>query len=96
MTKSHTRAHTHTHTHTHKYFQVFSFSQDLDVSKVNVPVIGGHAGDTIIPLISQTTPAVSFPQDIREKLTKRIQNAGTEVVEAKAGAVSIHYENTPM
>ena len=55
---------------------------------MNVPVIGGHAGATIIPLISQTTPAVSFPQDIREKLTVRIQNAGTEVVEAKAGAVS--------
>lgn len=51
-------------------------------------MIGGHAGATIIPLISQTTPSVSFPQDIREKLTVRIQNAGTEVVEAKAGAVS--------
>lgn len=63
-------------------------AKDLDVSKVNVPVIGGHAGATIIPLISQTTPSVSFPQDIREKLTVRIQNAGTEVVEAKAGAGS--------
>lgn len=31
----------------------------------------------------------SFPrQNEREKLTIRIQNAGTEVVEAKAGAVS--------
>lgn len=63
-------------------------AKDLDVSKVNVPVIGGHSGVTIIPLISQTTPAVSFPQDVREKLTVRIQNAGTEVVEAKAGAGS--------
>jgi len=44
---------------------------------------------TIIPLISQCTPPVSFPQDAdREKLTVRIQNAGTEVVEAKAGAGS--------
>ena len=55
---------------------------------MNVPVIGGHSGVTIVPLISQTTPAVSFPQELREKLTVRIQNAGTEVVEAKAGAVS--------
>lgn len=60
----------------------------FDVSKVNCPVIGGHSGVTIIPLISQCTPPVSFPQADREKLTVRIQNAGTEVVEAKAGAGS--------
>ena len=29
-------------------------------------------------------------QDERAKMTERIQNAGTEVVEAKAGAVSIN------
>lgn len=60
----------------------------LDVDKINVPVIGGHSGVTIIPLLSQATPAVSFPQEERKKLTERIQNAGTEVVEAKAGAGS--------
>ena len=36
--------------------------QDLDVGHVNVPVIGGHSGETIVPLISQTTPSVSFPK----------------------------------
>uniref|UniRef100_G1T765 Malate dehydrogenase n=1 Tax=Oryctolagus cuniculus TaxID=9986 RepID=G1T765_RABIT len=30
----------------------------LDPARVNVPVIGGHAGKTIIPLISQCTPKV--------------------------------------
>lgn len=30
-----------------------------------------------------------FAQEEREKLTRRIQNAGTEVVEAKAGGVSL-------
>jgi len=63
-------------------------AKGLDVSKVNVPVIGGHSGITIIPIISQCTPAVSFPQDQRAALSTRIQNAGTEVVEAKAGAGS--------
>ncbi|XP_067663099.1 malate dehydrogenase, mitochondrial-like [Haliotis asinina] len=63
-------------------------AKGLDVSKVNVPVIGGHAGKTIIPIISQCTPPVSFPADERDKLITRIQNAGTEVVEAKAGAGS--------
>lgn len=34
----------------------------------------------------QCTPKVEFPQDKLEKLTARIQEAGTEVVQAKAGA----------
>ncbi|NXK38279.1 MDHM protein, partial [Piprites chloris] len=59
-----------------------------DPARVTVPVIGGHAGKTIIPLISQCTPKVEFPQDQLEKLTARIQEAGTEVVQAKAGAGS--------
>lgn len=63
-------------------------AKGLDVNHVNCPVIGGHSGVTIVPVISQCTPAVSFPQDEREKLSVRIQNAGTEVVEAKAGAGS--------
>ena len=36
----------------------------------------------------KTTPKVSFTNDETEKLTDRIQNAGTEVVNAKAGSVS--------
>merc|ERR1719223_2727682 len=55
---------------------------------VDVPVIGGHAGVTILPLLSQVTPEVSFTDEEIEKLTVRIQNAGTEVVEAKAGTGS--------
>ncbi|XP_069471044.1 malate dehydrogenase, mitochondrial [Ambystoma mexicanum] len=60
----------------------------LDPARVNVPVIGGHAGKTIIPVISQCTPKVEFPQDQLAALTGRIQEAGTEVVKAKAGAGS--------
>lgn len=60
----------------------------LDVSKTNVPVIGGHSGVTILPLLSQVVPKVSFTDDEIVALTTRIQNAGTEVVEAKAGAGS--------
>lgn len=63
-------------------------AKGLNPLDVKVPVIGGHAGITIIPLISQATPAVSFPQDQLEALTGRIQEAGTEVVKAKAGAGS--------
>ncbi len=60
----------------------------LDVSTVNVPVIGGHSGVTILPLLSQVTPKTSFTDEEIEQLTKRIQTAGTEVVKAKAGAGS--------
>merc|ERR1711976_1119268 len=40
------------------------------------------------PLISQCTPAVEFEPDTLKALTERIQDAGTEVVKAKAGAGS--------
>lgn len=53
-------------------------------TEVEVPVIGGHSGVTILPLLSQI-PGVSFSDQEIADLTKRIQNAGTEVVEAKAG-----------
>jgi malate dehydrogenase len=60
----------------------------LDVTKTSVPVVGGHSGNTIVPLLSQVSPSVTFSKQELEHLTKRIQNAGTEVVEAKAGAGS--------
>ncbi|CAD5126057.1 DgyrCDS14226 [Dimorphilus gyrociliatus] len=63
-------------------------AKNLDVSQVNVPVVGGHSGVTIIPLVSQATPAISFPYADRGRISERIQNAGTEVVEAKAGTGS--------
>jgi len=59
-----------------------------DPQKIDVPVIGGHAGATILPLLSQTAPKLAFAESEIESLTKRIQNGGTEVVEAKGGAGS--------
>lgn len=60
----------------------------LDPREVDVPVVGGHAGVTILPLLSQVKPSCSFTPKETEYLTDRIQNGGTEVVEAKAGAGS--------
>jgi len=40
---------------------------------VNVPVVGGHSGVTIIPLISQAKPSVEFSKDKLKALTERIQ-----------------------
>ncbi|WP_114765878.1 malate dehydrogenase [Vibrio rhodolitus] len=61
--------------------------KDKDPGDVRVPVIGGHSGVTILPLLSQVE-GVEFTAEEVEALTKRIQNAGTEVVEAKAGGGS--------
>ncbi|KAJ6806976.1 malate dehydrogenase, mitochondrial [Iris pallida] len=58
----------------------------VPVAEVNVPVVGGHAGITILPLFSQATPATNALGDEEiHALTKRTQDGGTEVVEAKAG-----------
>ncbi len=48
-----------------------------------VPVIGGHSGTTILPLFSQAEGYEKLSADQIEKLTLHVQNAGTEVVEAK-------------
>ena len=53
---------------------------------VSVPVIGGHSGITILPLLSQS--GFDFDEASASAMTSRIQNAGTEVVEAKAGGGS--------
>ena len=57
------------------------------VDEVKVDVIGGHSGVTILPLLS-SVDGVNLSQSEIEALTPRIQEAGTEVVEAKAGAGS--------
>lgn len=58
-----------------------------DPVTTQVTVIGGHSGNTILPLLSQID-GVSFTDDELRALTPKIQNAGTEVVEAKAGGGS--------
>lgn len=54
---------------------------------IHVPVIGGHSGTTILPLLSQVK-GITFTDAEVASLTPRIQNAGTEVVTAKAGGGS--------
>jgi malate dehydrogenase len=62
-------------------------NQGLDPQDVNVTVIGGHAGITILPLFSQLS-GISLTDETREALTVRTQFGGDEVVKAKAGAGS--------
>lgn len=62
-------------------------AKGLKVEDVKLNVIGGHSGVTILPLLSQVE-GVTFSDEEVAALTHRIQNAGTEVVEAKAGGGS--------
>jgi len=61
-------------------------TKGLNPEDFEVPVIGGHSGITILPLLSQS--GCKFTEEETAALTTRIQNAGTEVVEAKAGGGS--------
>jgi len=58
-----------------------------DPKDVNVKVIGGHAGITILPLFSQVEGATFTDKEL-EAITVRTQFGGDEVVAAKAGAGS--------
>lgn len=69
-----------------------TFIQDItgekDPAKTVIPVIGGHSGETIVPLFSLAKPKVSIPQDKLAPLIKRVQFGGDEVIEAKGGTAS--------
>merc|ERR1712087_843375 len=52
---------------------------------INVPVVGGHTGTTILPLFSQDRTAATIDKDKIPDLDKKVQDAGTEVVNAKGG-----------
>ncbi|XP_006455561.1 NAD-malate dehydrogenase [Agaricus bisporus var. bisporus H97] len=58
-------------------------------TEVVVPVVGGHSGVTIVPLLSQSShPLPNLSTTEYEALVKRIQFGGDEVVQAKGGAGS--------
>ncbi|KAH9843519.1 malate dehydrogenase [Rhodofomes roseus] len=59
-----------------------------DPADTPVTVIGGHSGETIVPLFSQTPAAKRITGEAYKKLVHRVQFGGDEVVQAKAGAGS--------
>jgi malate dehydrogenase len=61
------------------------FVQEITGKPAQIPVIGGHAGKTILPLFSQDPAGKEIPADKIPDLDVRVQDAGTEVVKAKNG-----------
>ncbi|XP_017051977.1 probable malate dehydrogenase, mitochondrial [Drosophila ficusphila] len=58
---------------------------NVNPQTVEIPVIGGHTGTTILPILSQCKPPYKGSDEERDALIHRIQEAGTEVVNAKNG-----------
>merc|ERR1740127_430076 len=54
-------------------------------SFINIPVIGVHAGTTILPVFSQDKVGKLLEAEKIPDLDKRVQDAGTEIVTAKNG-----------
>lgn len=61
------------------------FVQEKTGKPAQIPVIGGHAGKTILPLFSQDAAGRSIPDSEIPALDSRVQDAGTEVVKEKNG-----------
>lgn len=75
---------------------IMGSQNNLRYSVSQVPCIGGHAGITIIPVLSQSEPKVALnDQEAIKKLTVRIQEGGTEVRFVPCLVVSFRYTGTP-
>ncbi|KAJ1743528.1 hypothetical protein LPJ78_000851 [Coemansia sp. RSA 989] len=60
----------------------------IDATELQIPVIGGHSGNTIVPLLSLAQPKLDLSTKETEELVYRIQYGGDEIVKAKDGAGS--------
>ncbi|KAK4684440.1 malate dehydrogenase, partial [Tremellales sp. Uapishka_1] len=59
-----------------------------DPKDIQITVVGGHSGVTIVPLLSQNSVGKTVTGEEYKALVKRIQFGGDEVVQAKAGTGS--------
>ncbi|KAK2820014.1 hypothetical protein FQN49_007808, partial [Arthroderma sp. PD_2] len=64
------------------------YTGEKNPSDATIHVIGGHSGETIVPVYSQAKPAADVPDSEYADLIHRVQFGGDEVVKAKDGAGS--------
>merc|ERR1712066_690865 len=57
----------------------------MGLESIDVPVVGGHAGVTILPLFSQVPAMAGMSAEKISAMDKHVQDAGTDVVNAKGG-----------
>jgi malate dehydrogenase len=58
---------------------VAGITGEKNPAKLNIPVIGGHSGATIVPLFSQSQPSVNIPSDKLDALVNRKFAAATVI-----------------
>jgi len=66
-------------------------AKGVDPRTVQVKVVGGHSGPTIVPLLSTATSngqKLNFTEEEMKGIIQRVQYGGDEVVKAKAGTGS--------
>lgn len=66
--------------------------KNLDPREVEVPVVGGHDGITILPFLSKTNPSCQFSQEEIEELTVCVR-AGTQDTEILARSAAMFLES---
>jgi len=73
-------------------FVTSAIGKPTEAPKYKIPVVGGHSGTTIVPLLSQAEPKIDSSllnnKEELDKVINRIQFGGDEVVKAKDGAGS--------
>merc|ERR1711920_104199 len=57
----------------------------MGLESIDLPVVGGHAGVTILPLFSQVPAMAGMSAEKISAMDKHVQDAGTDVVNAKGG-----------
>ncbi|KAI9891325.1 MAG: hypothetical protein M1814_002838 [Vezdaea aestivalis] len=67
---------------------VAEITGEKEPQKLTIPVVGGHSGETIVPLFSLAKPSVTIPPEKYADLVNRVQFGGDEVVKAKNGGGS--------
>jgi len=57
----------------------------VPAEQINVPVVGGHTGRSVLPLFSQDPAGSTLSLEARRKLDLRVQEGDEEVIKAKRG-----------
>jgi len=55
----------------------------VPVDQIDVPVVGGHTGRTVLPLFTRDPAASTLPLEARRELDLRVQEGDEEVIKAK-------------
>lgn len=60
----------------------------VPIENIDIPVVGGNHGKSVLPLFSQDRAAKGLPAETLEKLDARVQEAEREVMAGKKGKAS--------